>query len=237
MEASASFFNDSRGVGIMKKALFYAVFVTFTLICFGGWAIAGLEDAKEWYSQGNYYGAFQEFRIYADKHDPEALYYVATMYLDGRVPRKGDRDGFMMMREAAKYGFVDAQMKLGELYEKNRGVEKDSRNIFYALKWYAIADKNGNTEGKTAMKRMMRNADERKKLGVKQILDGFVLSPAKDTLTGAAREKWFEKYHSFFNNLKTSDDCLYFQIAYSEYDPEYLTGKAAVKMVELNKKK
>jgi hypothetical protein len=84
----------------------------------------------------------------ANAGNPQARYLLGRAYLTPFGYYAGvDRDlkeAARLFKEAAKQGYPDAQVALGELYDKGEGVAKDEA---VALMWFKEAAKNGSSEG------------------------------------------------------------------------------------------
>jgi localization factor PodJL len=79
----------------------------------------------------------------AAKGDPNAIYEVATRYLEGRGVPVSLEEGAQWLDRAAKAGLAPAQFRLGSLYEKGLGVKKNKDT---ARGLYVAAAERGNAK-------------------------------------------------------------------------------------------
>ena len=82
----------------------------------------------------------------AQEGDPEAQYYVGTIYEKGPDGKPNYELALSWYRKAADKGYSRAAISLGRLYEQGLGIPKDPAEAF---KWYAKA--SGLTESNLSM--------------------------------------------------------------------------------------
>lgn len=114
------------------KQHFYRVLVFVTAIVGTGFSAPLLADA----------GQFKLDMILAERGDPDAQYYVANAYEEGRGTQPDIKQAFEWYNKAAAQQHAAAQYKLGVMYENGQGVEQDLKQ---AMEWYKQAADNGNT--------------------------------------------------------------------------------------------
>ena len=73
--------------------------------------------------------------------DPAAVYEVASRAFDGRGVPRDPALAARLFEGAAKAGFIPAQARIGNLYEKGQGVARD---LVAARSWYERAGISGN---------------------------------------------------------------------------------------------
>mgnify|MGYP005842254573 CR=1 FL=1 len=95
------------------------------------------------YDRADHQTALNVWLEQARDGDPEAQYYVGTIYEKGMGRAPDHAAAFSWYERAAEQGFTKAQMALGYLYEMGLGVEQD---LVESLKWYRRASGGGNEE-------------------------------------------------------------------------------------------
>jgi len=95
------------------------------------------------YDRADHESALNVWLEQARAGDPEAQYYVGTIYEKGMGRAPDHAAAFSWYERAAEQGFTKAQMALGYLYEMGMGVEQ---NLVDSLKWYRRASGGGNEE-------------------------------------------------------------------------------------------
>ncbi len=130
----------------MVKRRFFAMAVFLALLSLTILApapgMAGLEEGKQAYLQGDFVRAFQEFMPLAEAGDPMVQNQIAAMYYRGQgVPQDYAKAAEWFAR-AADHGSVDAQYLLGKLYLSGQGVPQD---LELAAKWITEAALGGKS--------------------------------------------------------------------------------------------
>jgi len=118
----------------MTKHLYRALVFVTALAC-AGFSAPLMADA----------GQFKLDMILAKRGDPDAQYYVANAYEEGRGTSEDMGKAFEWYRKAAEQQHGAAQYKLGVMYENGMGVEEDLKQ---AMEWYKQAAENGSTLAK-----------------------------------------------------------------------------------------
>jgi len=95
------------------------------------------------YDRANRQTALNVWLKRAREGDPEARYYVGTIYEKGKGRAADHAEAFSWYERAADQGYTKAQMALGYLYEMGLGVEQD---LVESLKWYRRASGGGDEE-------------------------------------------------------------------------------------------
>jgi len=107
---------------------------------------------------------FNQFKldmILAKRGDPDAMYYVAFAYEEGRGTNKDMKQAFDWYSEAAEQNQEGAQYRLGVFYEKGGVVKQD---INKAMEWYKKAAANGSHMAKVRLnKAAITKSEEVKK--------------------------------------------------------------------------
>lgn len=99
-------------------------------------------EAIRLYSTHDDKGALKIFRQLAEKNDPEAMYYLASMYMNGRGGLPEDYvEAFDLYHKSALSGFAPAQYALASMYQRGQGTVQ---NVANAAVWYEKSARNGN---------------------------------------------------------------------------------------------
>jgi hypothetical protein len=102
---------------------------------------AALEEGMEAYNAQDYVRALQLWRPLAEQGDPDAQFYVATLYAEGKGVSESDLIAAVWYQRAAEQGVAMAQYNLGVSYAEGLGVRKDEAA---AAKWFRRAADQGN---------------------------------------------------------------------------------------------
>ncbi len=102
-----------------------------------------MSSAMEAYEQGDYSKALAVFKIYAEKNDTLAQWYLGQMYFAGKGVAQNYEEAGKWYRIAAEHGDVYAQHDLGSMYQNGYGVASDYRE---AEKWYKRAAEQGSAD-------------------------------------------------------------------------------------------
>jgi TPR repeat protein len=95
-----------------------------------------LSDAVGAYSEFDYATAFPLFQKLANEKNPEARFWLGSMYFLGRGTPLDTEKGLELIRSAANAGVTRAQVLMGYIYENGYGVTADPVE---AMTWYTIA--------------------------------------------------------------------------------------------------
>jgi uncharacterized protein len=102
-----------------------------------------MADAKAAYARQDFATAFPLFRELAKETDPEARFWLGTMYFLGYGTPSDAARGLALIHSAADAGLGGAQYTLGYIYENGFAVSADP---VQALTWYKIGARNGHSE-------------------------------------------------------------------------------------------
>jgi len=128
--------HRGRRFGTVPLAL---ALIALTLVTTSWPVLAGTKEGISAYRAGDYETARIEFEPVAET-DPEARYYLGTMYEAGYgVPRSYEK-ALELYRSAGDQGYVPAQYHLGLLFENGEGVGRD---YTIAFEWYKRAAERG----------------------------------------------------------------------------------------------
>lgn len=122
------------------------------------------------YDRGDYSQAFGLMKTAAEAGNPNAQYYLATMYDFGRGTRTDHETANVWYLKAAEQGQDDAQYNLAISYKIGEGIEQDDNKAVYWLsKAAATGDRdainlltgdyaeNGNAEAQYALAHIYRD--------------------------------------------------------------------------------
>lgn len=124
-------------------------------LCVGGPSQADvLGDAVAAYRSGEYRVAMPIFERLALQGNPQAQFWLGSMWYQGRGKPSSFKEAFNHFRSAAYVGNADAQNNLGLLYRNGEGVE---RSALVAYAWFSLASAQGNA----AAKRNLDNMSDR----------------------------------------------------------------------------
>jgi len=119
----------------------------------GKGVLQNTDQAIRWYQKAAAQGhvdAQYEFAGALGRENPEAVFLMGKMYLDGAGGVKKDvAEAIKRFKQAAVKGHVEAQYLLGVIYAEGEGVEKDNAA---AAKWWEMAAKQGHLKAKNALK-------------------------------------------------------------------------------------
>ena len=89
---------------------------------------------------------FRLTKLAAKKKEPGAIYNLSQMYRfgDGGFS-KDEKKTFVLCKEAADKGYVEAQTATGLMYALGKGTEE---NLDKAIKYFKLAAKNGSDQAK-----------------------------------------------------------------------------------------
>jgi TPR repeat protein len=94
-----------------------------------------LEEGEGAYMRGDYSTAIKILLPLADNGNMDAVYDLATLYFTRGS--KGDlAESEKFYKIAAYHGVTKAQLRLGQMYHKGQGVERDLSEAFF---WYGLA--------------------------------------------------------------------------------------------------
>lgn len=111
-----------------------------------------IEDAIEYYQEGNYAEAIKIFRQLAEEEDnAEALYYLGLCFDDALGVSEDDKLAVEYYTKAAERGLAKAQNTLGYCWNFGEGV--DEVNYEKAVEWYRKAAEQGFPKAQTNLGR------------------------------------------------------------------------------------
>lgn len=125
-------------------------------------ALLGDSDSQNWLSElGSYLfahaGAYDLGRMYEKEGDAEnalryynkaatfedrAQYKLGTLYAQGKMVKKDDKEAFKWFHDAAKNGHIEAQVEVALRYKDGKGVAQD---LNQAAEWFQKAADKDNT--------------------------------------------------------------------------------------------
>ena len=79
------------------------------------------------YNSGEYAKAMQILQPLAEKGDPDAQYYVGTLYADGLGVKQDMAKGLDLLEKSVKNKNRNAAIFLGKMYLSGRGVPLDTK--------------------------------------------------------------------------------------------------------------
>ncbi len=115
-------------------------------------------EGRQALDQEKYEQALAIFQPLAEAGDPEAQFFLGSMYFAGQgVPRDHAKEAKWMQR-AADQGFGWAQNMLGRMYSTGRGVEQDDTQAYM---WFSLAAAERTPTARDARERLAeRMSDE-----------------------------------------------------------------------------
>ncbi|MCK5310640.1 MAG: SEL1-like repeat protein [Desulfobacteraceae bacterium] len=102
------------------------------------------QKADDYYDRKDYKSAFINYKKASELGIPEAQYYLANMYLEGKGSKKNTTEAIIWLGKSANGGFAPAQVSMGLHYQFGSGVSKD---LSRAYKLFLRAAKAGAPEG------------------------------------------------------------------------------------------
>jgi len=102
-----------------------------------------LSDAVGAYARLDYATAFPLFEKLADERNPEARFWLGSMYFLGQGTALNTEKGLALIRSAANAGVTRAQFLMGYIFENGYGVPTDP---VQAMTWYTIAASHVSSE-------------------------------------------------------------------------------------------
>ena len=137
----------------MYKTWIAALYLAVCLLAQPG--VAGPDkDAGTSDERGGYESALRFWRPLAEQGNPEAQYYLWTMYASGQVVPQDYAEAAKWTKLAAEQGYAQAQSDLGDLYKVGRGLPQDFAE---AAKWYRLAANQGVTYAQYLLGFMYKN--------------------------------------------------------------------------------
>jgi TPR repeat protein len=120
------------------------------LLLLHGSALAGLQEARNAYEQGDYRTALANFRPLAEKGDLEAQTMVGWMLVQGLGVSPNLQEGRKWLERAASMdgnaASAKAQHNIGVMYENGIGVPRDLQK---AASWYLRGAQNGDASAQS----------------------------------------------------------------------------------------
>jgi len=89
-----------------------------------------VKEAKEAYDSGDYTKARELFQIEADKGDPEAKHFMASLYYQGHGVEKDSAKALALLKEAAGDDYILSIATLGAMYLEGDIVNQDYQEAF-----------------------------------------------------------------------------------------------------------
>ena len=91
---------------------------------------ARVQAAKEAYDSGDYTKARELFQAEADKGDPEAKHFMASLYYQGHGVKKDNAKALALLEEAAGDDYILSFATLGAMYLGGDNVKQDYQKAF-----------------------------------------------------------------------------------------------------------
>ncbi len=108
-----------------------------------GSAAASTASAIRDYQKGDYEAALAEFQAQSQKDDPQAIFYVALMYMNGQGCVRQPMEATRLFQKAAYLGSPEAAVALAGAFREGLGVKRDYAQ---ALIWEREAAKAGSAQ-------------------------------------------------------------------------------------------
>ena len=131
----------------------------------------------------DYYEAVNWFQK-ASNHDYNmSFYYLGLCYLEGKgVSEKNVDKAIELFEESGKLGYIDAYLKLGDLYFKDINRISDKFDFEKATKWYNIAADMGSVQALTKIGQCYYESGDRQ--NYKKAFEYFKMAAEKDDADG-----------------------------------------------------
>jgi len=107
---------------------------------------ANLLKGAVFYEQGNHAEAVKWWKIAASQGNPEAQFFLASMYQNGTGVKQNYPEAARLYRLAADRGDAASLVNLGNMYSKGQGVTQNYRE---STMLYWLAANQGNKTGQT----------------------------------------------------------------------------------------
>ncbi len=128
MRLAESFFTENYEPIVIDNASFEIIHATELRT--DASSDSGIRAAKEAYDRGDFTRARDLFQAEADKGDPEAKHYMASLYHQGHGVKKDNEKALALLSEAAKDDYVLSIATLGAMYLKGDIVDQDYQKSF-----------------------------------------------------------------------------------------------------------
>ncbi len=89
-----------------------------------------VQEAKEAYDSGDYTKARELFQVEADRGDPEAKHFMASLYYQGHGVKKDTVKALALLKEAASADYDLSNATLGAMYLDGDSVNQDYQRAF-----------------------------------------------------------------------------------------------------------
>ena len=128
MRLAESFFTENYEPIVIDNASFEIIHATELRT--DASSDSGIRAAKEAYDRGDFTRARDLFQAEADKGDPEAKHYMASLYHQGHGVKKDNEKALALLSEAANDDYVLSIATLGAMYLKGDIVDQDYQKSF-----------------------------------------------------------------------------------------------------------
>jgi hypothetical protein len=168
-----------------KKSLCFSVSVFYSLIAYSVEArIKEIDEGLLDYRLGYHESAIRRLTPYANKKNPDVMFWVASLHHRGKGTKKNLHRAADLYSKAAYLGNTDAQNNLALLYRDGFGVKKDTVK---AHAWFSIAAMSNNRiaeDNKSQLSANMRDSEisASKNLAQKEIDRIAITITANDTV-------------------------------------------------------
>jgi len=132
----------------LKNISLFIVIFLFTPLTL--WA--GMKEAEEAFSSGEYEKAMSEFTKLADDGNADAMYNLAVMYRHGAGNKDGEPDektAFEWYKKAAESGHARSQFLLGLMY--GSGTEFLKKNLAKSIEWLKKSADHHNADAEFSL--------------------------------------------------------------------------------------
>ena len=107
------------------------------LLCVASMPIAHSSDLGTCQLQSSV--SIQACKRLSDKGDPDGMFGLGMLLLEGKVVKRNSKKAFKLMYKAAMLGHAPAQFEVGQSYVNGQGVKK---NYEEAFAWFLVAKEN-----------------------------------------------------------------------------------------------
>jgi TPR repeat protein len=129
----------------MKTLFFQFVLTAAFLVAAASSADAASDQALRAAQQGDFTTAYAIWSQEAKAGDPEAAFYLGSMYERGDGVKKSYKNALQWYSKSANAGFAEAQFHIGYLYAQGLGVKKD---LHKSIVWTGMAARQGHLQAK-----------------------------------------------------------------------------------------
>ena len=198
----------------------------------GRWHFRGTcSKSENWVVKGNLIQNDDKYlQPYMFPEDPADKYKLGLMYFSGERLAVNQSIGASKIKDAAQYGYAEAQYHLGRLYEEGKGVEA---HIYKAKKWYKMAAKQGHQKAIAHMRDLEENGklSDKKKMATERARrkNGIVYKSARfwqEFSDFKTPQKIFDgQFSGLVTEINFKNFYVDFVAGYSRYCRQYLPSQ------------